>query len=91
MGFFDKAQQVMGGGGRKMQVQVSTIGDQKLESIQADGAEYKILSAVKRHSPATLDEVIRDPQIKYSNDQVREIMIGLLNKGWLEEFKTGGG
>lgn len=90
MGFFDKAQQVIGGGGKKMQVCVSTIGDQKLETIQADGAEYKILSAVKRHSPATLDEVARDPQIKFNHDQVREIMIGLLDKGWLEEFRAGG-
>lgn len=86
MGIIDRVNSVVSGGSSSSEasVQLSTTGDEKLTKLQAGGAEFQILSAVKRHEPATVSEVARDPQLtKYTYAQVREVINTLLDRGWL--------
>lgn len=81
----DKVNQVCGsGGGKNVSVQLTTTGDDKLMKIHAGGAEYQILSAIKRHEPCTVGEVARDAQMtKYTYDQIRDVMLSFLDRGWI--------
>jgi uncharacterized protein (UPF0548 family) len=90
-GFFDKAQQAVAGSGQQKNYQLSTIGNQKLEKIEANGAEYLVMSAIKRHEPCTVDEVVRDSQLaKFTSGQIKDVMVNLKNRHWLTEANIGG-
>lgn len=91
MGIMDKVNQVVGGGSGVRSVQLTTTGDDKLQKVHAAGAEYLILSAVKRHEPCTLSEVSRDPQlVKFGIDDIRTTIMAMLDKGWLMYAPIGG-
>jgi hypothetical protein len=91
MGIMDKVNQIAGGGKSNASVQLSSTGDDKLTKIHAGGAEWMILSAVKRHEPCTVDEVSRDQQlIKFSHNQIKDTMQSLLDRGWLMFAPIGG-
>ena len=86
MGIMDKVNAVVSGGSNNTEasVQLTTTGEEKLEKLQSSGAEFQILSAVKRHEPCTVSEVSRDAQMtKYSYQQIREVINTLLDRGWL--------
>ena len=92
-GIMDKVNQVCGGGsgGSNTSVQLTTRGDDKLLKIQAGGAEYQILSAIKRHEPCTVGEVARDQQMsKFTYDQIRDVMNNFLDRGWIMISPVGG-
>ena len=89
MGFFDKAIQAVGGGGQRSNYEMSVIGDKKLSELQASGAEYIVLSGIKRHAPCTSDELAKDPQIRLTVDQIRTVMENLYTKGWIRECRLG--
>jgi len=57
--------------------------------LQASGAEYIVLSGIKRHAPCTSDELAKDPQIRLTVDQIRTVMENLYTKGWIRECRLG--
>jgi hypothetical protein len=88
MGFFDGVKQAVGGGGdSKPNVEMTEVGDKKLVELQATGAEYIVLSAIKRHSPCVADEITKDPQVKLSHDQVCTVLGNLESKGWIRRSR----
>lgn len=90
MGFFDQAARVVGGGsGQRSNYEMTTVGDKKLTELQASGAEYIVLSGIKRHAPCTSDELAKDPQIRLTVDQIRTVMENLYSKGWIREARLG--
>lgn len=94
MGIMDRVNQVVSGGSSKgnTSVQLTGVGDEKLMKLHAGGADYVILSAIKRHEPCTVDEVSRDQQLnKFSYEQVRDMMNSFLERGWIMVSPIGGG
>ena len=92
MGFFDQAGKAIGigGGGQRPNVELSEVGDKKLSELTATGAEYIVLSAVKRHAPCTADEISKDQQVKLTTDQVRDVLTNLYSKGWIKKSRMSG-
>jgi len=93
MGIVDRVNQV--GTGRNSRantsVQLTSTGDEKLMKLHAGGADYIILSAIKRHEPCTVDEVARDQQLtKFSYEQIRDMMNAFLERGWIMISPIGG-
>ena len=83
MGFFDKVEQMTGGGNKQKNFKLSPLGNDKLTKITASGAEYIILSAIKRHEPCNVDELVKDPQIKYGYEQIRDTCNRFFSSGWI--------
>jgi hypothetical protein len=88
MGFFDGVKQAVGGGGSKPNVEITEIGDKKLVELQATGADYIVLSAIKRNAPCVSDEITKDPQVKLSHDQVCTVLGNLESKGWIRRSRV---
>lgn len=86
MGIMDRVNAVVSGGSGNTEasVQLTTTGEDKLTTLQAGGAEFQVLSAVKRHEPCTVTEVSRDAQMqKYTYAQIRDKINQLIDRGWL--------
>ncbi len=92
MDIMERVRQIAGGSkGTPKPVQCTSVGDEKLQKIQVQGADYIILSIIKAHEPCTLDEVARDPKAqKFSVNDIREIMISMLDRGWIMYAPIGG-
>lgn len=93
MGIMDRVNQVVSGKNSRSNtsVQLTSTGDDKLMKLQAGGADYIILSAIKRHEPCTVDEVARDAQLnKFSYEQIRDMMNNFLERGWIMIAPIGG-
>lgn len=88
MGFFDKAVQAVGGGDRSPGYELTEIGDKKFQEVQANSAELMVLSGIKRHAPCDSSELVKDPQIKLSIDQIRTVMENLYSKGWIRRCRS---
>jgi len=86
-GFFDKVDNVIQGkrsaSSDDLGWRVSSTGDTKLNNGDLNRLEDAILRAIKRHEPASPNDVVKDTQIKFTYEQVMETMIRFKKRGWI--------
>jgi len=87
MGFFDK---IGGGGGKSLlsneevvHVNLSTLGEEKLKSLEPKGIEFDIVSGIKQCQPCTAKEVASKTNIP--SNKVWHYFMMLKEKGWITQ------
>lgn len=84
--FFNNAiNAATGSNKRNVNVRLTEAGKQRLQDLEPQGTDYTILSAISRHAPCDVSTVVKDPQIKFNYEQVRDVMMRFLNNGWITE------